>query len=81
MNVRINKHANPLDWFTLDFHSFENSKKIMNFIEERFPEAKTTLSPKVRYDEYQVTISFLSDEDSAAFKFLWLSHNWNLEIA
>jgi hypothetical protein len=80
MQIKINKHSNEREWFTIDFHSFEKSKKIMNFFEERFPAGATKLSPRIRYDEYQISIIFESDEDVSAFKFFWLSNNGVVEI-
>jgi hypothetical protein len=79
MKVRINKHTDKLCWFTLDFHSFVNSMRVIRFFESRYS-VYTRLCPVDKKDEYQVSIEFSSQEDMSAFEFYWLSNNKSIEL-
>jgi len=80
LKIRINKHA-PDGWFTPHFHSTENCLKIAEFFENRFPGCKTHRS---KFEEYfnghQLTVWFNSEEDDAAFRFLWLANEGFIDI-
>jgi hypothetical protein len=83
MKLRINKHSKPLQWFVLDFINYYNSNLLIEFIKERFPEAKVELGAYYDCPQFmgrQPVIKFKTLVDADAFNFFIISNNNCIEL-
>lgn len=80
MLVRINKHTKKLNWFSPKFYSYGMSEKIVNYFDKRYDVITSIITVDVKRDLFQVIIEFRTVEDEAAFRFLWLSNDGNIDL-